>query len=142
MDGLVDAGGVRGTAEAIAEWESLVDCDPGEVRNTPPGRVGPQPCDPVDKAGRNPTKRGGTRQKRNTAASGAVLTADERRIAEFERKVIPFGKFAGKRWGDVPFSFVAWFAKFGWEKPEIKALQVAVREYLDLKYGLAPGRLF
>jgi len=141
---LVEAGGMTGTPEAIREFYELINCDPGEVRDVPPGR---QDC-AVAKPSRNPARRArkpaGTRQKRIPEAPAAVpLTAEERKIAEFDRKIVPWGRYKGMRWADVPVSFIQWFAGLADPKaPGAMALQVAVREYLDLKYGLRPGRLF
>jgi uncharacterized protein (DUF3820 family) len=144
MVDLVEAGGMTGTPEAIREFYELINCDPGEVRDIPPGR---ENC-AVAKPSRNPSRKSGkpakARQKRNAAAPEAVpLTAEERKVAEFDRKIVPWGRYKGQKWADVPVSFVQWFA--GLESPKAPgalALQVAVREYLDLKYGLRPGRQF
>lgn len=142
MAELVEAGGMVGTPENIAEFYRLVDCDPGEVKSCPPGGATEAPRRSRRNPARKPAGAAKSRPGANTEAARAAKTADERRIEAFEAKVIPFGRHAGKRWSEVPLSFVTWFAEFRWDKPAIRTLQIAVREYLELKYGIAVGKLF
>lgn len=155
MAELVEAGGMVGTPEAIREFYDLIDCDPGEVRDA---STGPRDCahtrserNPVRKPARRRKTRPGANAERTEAVpkqSGRTESelrdaAIERRIETFERRVIPWGKYRGRTWAEVPVGFVTWFAGLSDPKaPGAKALQVAVREYLDLKYGIRVGMLF
>lgn len=124
-------GGVTGTREAIDSWNQEIEGGQGAIA-------------PVDSA--SPVARRAVRRRPRRESQGkdaATLTAEEKACQAFERKTIAFGKYKGKKWGEVPVDFVRWFATFKFDRSaDMRQLQVAVREYLDLKYGLRPGQLF
>lgn len=144
MSDLVDAGGLVGLPEAIAEFLALTDCDPAEVKDVPQDRL--DACHGASRpVGRHNTRRkAGTRHKAPQERNSEITqTAEDRLISQFERKTVPWGKYAGKRWKEVPVDFAWWFANLANPKaPGAKALQVQVREYLEVKYGMIAGRLF
>lgn len=143
MDNLVEADGMRGTPESIAEWLALTGVDPAEAITTPVNRLAARHKEPRRSRPRKPAGAAKSRPGANQEPTKAAPTAEDRAIAAFERLTVPWGKHKGKSWRDVPVDFLTWFAGLADPKaPGAVALQVRVREYLDLKYGLRPGRLF
>ena len=139
--GVQTVGGVTGSPEAMAEAAAIFGIDPADLADAPESTL--------TRVRRVASVRRRQREKSPEEASAEAeraipreKSADERRIEEFERKCVPVGKFQGKCWADVPVGFVQWFAKFDWQKSEMRALQVRVREYLELKYGISVGQLF
>jgi uncharacterized protein (DUF3820 family) len=143
MEDLVEADGMRGTPESIAEWLALTGVDPAEAITTPVNRLARRVHEPRRPKPRKPAGPRKSRPGANTEPTAAPATKEDKAIAAFERLIVPWGKHKGSRWGDVPLDFLTWFAGLDDPKaPGAVALQVRVREYLDLKYGLNPGRLF
>lgn len=143
MDNLVHGDGMTGTPEALAEWFALTGVDPAEAKTTPVNRLAGRHREPRRPRPRKPAGERKPRPGANTESTRAPQTAEDKAVAAFERLTVPWGPHKGKRWADVPLSFIQWVAEHrDLRAPGAAALQVRVREYLDLKYGLNPGRLF